>query len=232
MAQFFDPTITTEDKFFTLNEEESMHICKVLRLKNGQEIELVNGNGFLFHCIITDAHPKRCQLEVKGFEEGKTSDFEVHIAIAPTKNMDRIEWMIEKCTELGATHFTFLLCKNNERKVLKTDRLEKIAISAMKQSKRLFLPEINELTPIKEFIQNHPGGLIAHCYPGEKSSITNTVTKINCPILIGPEGDFTMEEVQLAEKNGYKAISLGENRLRTETAGLFACMQNIVTFQS
>lgn len=231
MAQFFDPSITPEDKFFTLNEEESLHICKVLRLKNGQEIEIVNGKGFLFHGKIVDAHPKRCQLEISSFESSRAPDFEVHIGIAPTKNIDRIEWMVEKCTELGATHFTFLLCKNNERKVLKTDRLEKIAISAMKQSKRRFLPAISQLTSFNDFVKTHPNGLIAHCYDSKKGLIKELASKSSCPILIGPEGDFTIEEVQLAEKNGYKAISLGKNRLRTETAGLFACMQNIVTFQ-
>ncbi|MES2800020.1 MAG: 16S rRNA (uracil(1498)-N(3))-methyltransferase [Bacteroidota bacterium] len=231
MAQFFDSTISIADTSFILNEEESLHICKVLRLKNGQEIELVNGKGSIFQAKITDAHPKKCAVEILSFHTEKAADFEIHIAIAPTKNMDRLEWMVEKCTELGATHFTFLLCKNNERKILKIDRLEKIAISAMKQSKRKYLPTIASLPTFKDFVKQHPAGLIAHCYEGEKSVIKEAITKKNCPILIGPEGDFSIDEVDFALANGYKAISLGNNRLRTETAGLFACMQNLVTFQ-
>lgn len=231
MAQFYDSNINSTDKTFTLNEEESLHICKVLRLREGQEIELVNGKGALFHAKITSAHPKRCEVEILNVVEEKASEFEIHIAIAPTKNMDRIEWMVEKCTELGATHFTFLLCKNNERKVLKTDRLDKIAVSAMKQSKRKYIPQLSELIGFKEFIVQNPNGLIAHCYDDKKQLIKDTVSKKNCPILIGPEGDFTMEEVEFAIAHGYRAITLGENRLRTETAGLFACMQNLVTFQ-
>ena len=225
MHLFYDPTINTRDKTHTLSEEESKHACRVLRLKEGDEILLLNGNGFEFLARITDSNPKKCAVEIVSFKEGQKSPYVIHIAIAPTKNNDRIEWFLEKATEIGITEITFLLCSNNERKQTKDERYEKILISAMKQSKRLFLPKLNALTPFKEFISKYPNGLIAHCYEGEKTTITADFKTSNCPILIGPEGDFTLSEVELALQTGYKTISLGENRLRTETAGLYSCMQ-------
>jgi 16S rRNA (uracil1498-N3)-methyltransferase len=227
MHIFYDPHIATEAKDHILSEEESAHACRVLRLKTGDEIELLNGKGDSFKAVISDAHPKKCVLRILDRMSHQKPDYSVHIAIAPTKNMERLEWFAEKTTELGITHITLLLCKNNERKVVKTDRLEKILVSAMKQSKRKFLPILTELIPFKDFIKENPKGLIAHCYNGEKSFISESWEKLNFPILIGPEGDFSMDEVELALKSGFKAIHLGENRLRTETAGLYACMQAI-----
>lgn len=225
MHLFYDPTITSLLKEHTLNEEESKHACKVLRLKEGDVISILNGHGFEFLTEITDANPKKCKVKITSFEEKKEPDYAIHIAIAPTKNNDRIEWFLEKATEIGITEITLLLCTNNERKLVKTERYEKILISAMKQSKRLFLPKLNSLVTFKEFILKNPKGLIAHCYDGEKQSIQESFLKNNCPLMIGPEGDFTLTEVEIALQNGYKAITLGENRLRTETAGLVACMQ-------
>lgn len=225
MHIFYDPNIDPGAKVHILSEEESAHACRVLRLKAGDEIELLNGKGDSFNAEITEAHPKKCSLKILDRNSHKKPNYDIHIAIAPTKNMERLEWFAEKTTELGITHITLILCKNNERKVVKTDRLEKILVSAMKQSKRKFLPFLSELTSFKDFIKDNPQGLIAHCYDGEKTVVKNAWSKANSPILIGPEGDFTQEEVQLALQSGYKAIHLGENRLRTETAGLYACMQ-------
>jgi len=228
MRLFYDSTISKDLTDFILNEEESGHACKVLRLKAGDKIAIVNGKGDYFTTEITEPHARKCQVKIISCTTEEPDNKSIHIAIAPTKNMDRIEWFVEKATELGITEITLLLCKNNERKVIKTDRLEKILISAMKQSKRLYLPVLNELTPVNNFIQSHPNGLIAHCYVGEKGNISHLYKPNNCAILIGPEGDFTQEEVDIARKNGYQAIELGENRLRTETAGLYACMQVLV----
>lgn len=224
MHIFFDPTLSLNSQRFTLSEEESKHACRVLRLKEGDEIGMVNGKGAEFTAVITDANPKKCHVKIISSIEAKPEVDEIHIAIAPTKNIERIEWFIEKATEIGVTEISFLLCSNNERKHIKEERLEKILIAAMKQSKRLYLPKMNGLISFKEFIKKYPEGLIAHCYEGGKSSISEVFRKTACPVLIGPEGDFSKEEVQLALNSGYKTVTLGENRLRTETAGLYACM--------
>ena len=225
MHLFYDPTISADEQLHILSEEESKHACRVLRLKEGDEIALLNGKGSEFLTRITDANPKKCRVEILQIREEHAPAYSIHIAIAPTKNNDRIEWFLEKATEIGVTEITLLLCSNNERKHTKEERFEKILISAMKQSKRLFLPKLTKLISFKEFVTSHPNGLIAHCYEEEKNTIFASFKSDECPILIGPEGDFTLQEVELALKNGYKTLTLGENRLRTETAGLYACMQ-------
>lgn len=225
MHLFYDPSISKDQQFHTLSEEESKHACRVLRLTEGNEIALLDGKGAEFLSRITDANPKRCKVEIISIKEEQAPSYSIHIAIAPTKNNDRLEWFLEKATEIGITEVTLLLCSNNERKKTKEERFEKILISAMKQSKRLFLPKLNSLTSFKDFIGKNPSGLIAHCYDGDKNNLSKVFASDNCPILIGPEGDFTLQEVELALKSGYKTITLGENRLRTETAGLYACMQ-------
>lgn len=225
MHIFYDPHIKSEERFHSLTEEESKHACRVLRLKQTDKIMLLDGNGSEYTTQITDANPKKCKVEIIAKRIQEIPSFDIHIAIAPTKNNDRIEWFLEKSTEIGITEITLLLCANNERKHTKEERFEKILISAMKQSKRLFLPKLNTLTSFKDFISRNPKGLIAHCYEREKSSIYESFINHNCPILIGPEGDFTLQEVELALQSGYKTITLGENRLRTETAGLYACIQ-------
>lgn len=233
MRQFFDPNITPETIKHTLPEEESKHAVRVLRMQNGDQLELLNGLGDQFICKITEAHPKKCQIEVIEHTKIDLSDEEIHIAVSPTKQTDRIEWFIEKATEIGVTEISFILTKNSERNQLKLDRLVKKAISAMKQSKRYTLPILNPTVDVKEFIQSHPNGLIAHCMEDEKlESISKVFQRTNCPILIGPEGDFTQEEVDLALQNGYKTITLGKNRLRTETAALYACMQAKMTLDA
>ena len=225
MHLFYDPTIDVLAKTHILNEEESKHACKVMRLVIGNEIAILNGKGVEFIAKIVEAHPKHCKVEIISKTEELKPNYDLHIAIAPTKIIDRIEWFLEKATEIGITEITPLICSNSERKIIKEERLEKILIAAMKQSKRLFLPKLNPLTEISSFIKQHPKGLIAHCYEGDKSSISEVFETKNSPILIGPEGDFSMKEVEIALNSGYKTITLGKNRLRTETAGLYAVMQ-------
>lgn len=227
MYLFYDSNITPEAISYQLNETESRHVCKVLRLKEGDSIGVLNGNGFYAEAVITEANQKRCSIELTSKQQQAPPSYSVHIAICPTKMNERMEWFVEKATELGVTEITFLLSKNSERKVIKLERFENIAISAMKQSKRLYLPKINDLTKIDAFIKEYKNGFIAHCYDGEKQSLLDTFDS-SSPILIGPEGDFTPEEASLAKQNGYREITLGENRLRTETAGLYACMQGLM----
>jgi 16S rRNA (uracil1498-N3)-methyltransferase len=227
MHLFYDTNITPETISYQLNESESRHICKVLRLKNDDSIGLLNGNGLYAEAIITDANQKRCSIEITSKQQQEKPTYSVHIAICPTKMNDRMEWFVEKVTELGVTEITFLLSKNSERKAIKLERFENIAISAMKQSKRLFLPKINDLIKVDQFTKQHPNGFIAHCYDGDKQNLLEIFDR-SSPILIGPEGDFTQEEALFAKQNGYKEITLGENRLRTETAGLYACMQALI----
>jgi 16S rRNA (uracil1498-N3)-methyltransferase len=225
MRLFYDPTIESSKKNHVLSEEESKHICRVLRLKIGDDVAILDGNGSLFETKIIDDNPKRCTVEIvkHTFQEKPTS--EIHIAIAPTKMMDRLEWFLEKATEIGMTEITPLLCDNSERKQIKDERLEKILVSAMKQSKGMYLPKLNPLTDFNTFIQAHPLGLLAHCYENEKNAMKDVFVFNNCPILIGPEGDFSTKEVGFAMKSGYKTITLGENRLRTETAGIYAVVK-------
>lgn len=221
MRRFFIENI--EQNTLALPEEESKHVIRVLRMNIGDIIELVDGKGTLIKAEIVSNNPKKCSVKVVEREVKKCDPYLIHMAIAPTKNIDRMEWMIEKCTELGAHKISFLWCVNNERKALKLDRLQKIAVAAMKQSKRYFLPILEELVDFELFISNYPRGYIAHCYEGKKESLFPTYTDGGLPILIGPEGDFSAKEVAQAVNSGYISITLGNTRLRTETAGLYAC---------
>ncbi len=226
MNLFYDPCIELSAKEFLLNEEESRHACKVLRMKNGDTLYLLDGKGHLFTTEILDSFSKKSLVKIVAVQHEMPSERHIHIAIAPTKNMDRLEWFVEKATEIGITEISLILCKNSERKVVKNERLHKIAIAAMKQSKRLYLPQINDMISLKEFLKVHPRGAIAHCFENkEQTTISKLMESANFPVLIGPEGDFSLEELQMVEKCEYKGITLGKNRLRTETAALVACMQ-------
>jgi len=225
MRQFYDPNIDIHSTSHVLSEEESKHIVRVLRMQKGDEIGLLDGKGHQVSCRITDAHTKRCVVEILKVDFEAPAKEEIHIAVAPTKQMERIEWFVEKAVEIGATKITLLDCKNGERARIKTDRLVKKAIAAMKQSQRNYLPEIEELTTFSDFLTKHDFGLLAHCYDEAKNPFIGAFRSTNCPILIGPEGDFTPDEVAQALEKGYKTITLGENRLRTETAALYCCMQ-------
>ena len=225
MQLFYIPDISGAEVI--LNETESKHAIRVLRLKEGDEIELIDGKGGFYKARIQNANPKKCQLSIieSQTDFGK-KDFHLHIAIAPTKNIDRTEWFLEKCTEIGIDEVTPLLSEHSERKVIKPERLEKILVSAMKQSVKAYLPKLNGLTKLSDLLSQatETKKFIAHCNEGEKQHLKNVVKPGDkVLILIGPEGDFSPEEVALALENGFEAISLGNARLRTETAGVVAC---------
>lgn len=229
MNIFYTPNITDATNF-VLDETESKHAIKVLRLNQGDKICLVNGTGTFYTAEIINAHAKKCEVKIINQQKENYNKPAIHIAIAPTKNNDRLEWFIEKTTEIGITTISPIICDHSERKVLKIERLEKRAISAMKQSLKATLPTINEAANFKNFIDTIPTTTekyIAHCYDDNLPHLKEVYTKSkDCIVLIGPEGDFSIQEVELALKNGYIPISLGKSRLRTETAGLVAC--NIV----
>ena len=224
MTLFYVPNLATEH---VLPEEESLHAVKVLRLKVGDGLVVVDGVGGYHIAKITLPHPKRCAFELieSQFEFGKR-DYKLHIAIAPTKNMDRLEWFVEKATEIGIDEITPIICRFSERKMVKAERLEKIIVSAAKQSVKAYFPKLNPQCTFDELIKNHQATqkFIAHCYNSEKRQLkTEIVPAKDMLVLIGPEGDFSKEEVDKAIKNGYLPVSLGESRLRTETAGVVAC---------
>jgi len=224
---FYTTDIITEERY-VLNEEESWHISGVLRLAPGEIIYLVDGKGGFNKAEILECLSKKCTVRIleKKTEYGK-SPFTLRIALAPTKSMDRTEWFIEKATEIGINEIIFVGCSRSERKIIKLERLQKILISAMKQSQKAYLPGITDLINFNEFIKKPFDGqkFIAHCNIEKirthlKMSYTSGQ---NALILIGPEGDFSMEEIDLATQNGFVEITLGNSRLRTETAALVAC---------
>jgi 16S rRNA (uracil1498-N3)-methyltransferase len=210
-----------------LNIEESKHCIKVLRLRKGDHVLLMNGRGSMFEAVIQIPDSKSCVLEILKEEKHRIGrSYNLTIALAPTKNIDRYEWFIEKSTEIGIDRIIPLICQHSERKDIKVERIEKILISAMKQSGQMFLPELTYPISFKELISKPFDGdkLIAHCDNGDKKDLKDSVTPgKDVLILIGPEGDFDGEEIKLALKNGFIPVSLGESRLRTETAGIVAC---------
>ena len=211
--------------------EEATHALRVLRLKPGDELFLMDGEGVFYEAHVTQAD-KHCYYEIdKALPQSKTWSAHIHLGIAPTKMMERIEWLAEKATEIGFDELSFLHCKFSERKTLRADRVEKIVVSAAKQSRKPFMPQVHELTPFSQFIDESEEGhrYIAHCYDEiERVDFFNELNQLTddapITILVGPEGDFSIDEVKLAMAKGYKSISLGKSRLRTETAGLYAVM--------
>lgn len=224
MHVFYTPDIQVSNE---LPEEEAQHCTRVLRLNIGDEITLTDGKGNFYQAEITAATNKRCQVAIKETRHQEPLwPCHLHIAMAPTKNMDRNEWFAEKATEIGFDELTFLNCRFSERKVIKTERISKILVSAIKQSLKARLPKLNEMTDFHTFIQQDFKGqkFIAHCYEGEKKLLKEALTPgEDALVLIGPEGDFSEEEVQKAIEHGFVPISLGKSRLRTETAALVAC---------
>lgn len=224
MYLFYTPDILTSH---VLSEEESQHCVRVLRYTRGDEILLTDGKGNTYTARITNPHPKHCEFEVLTQEkQQKAHDFYLHIAIAPTKNIERMEWMVEKCTEIGVDEITPLLCRFSERKQIRIDRLEKIVLSAAKQSLTPYLPKLNELTDYDTFVcqATEETKFIAHCYKEEKRELKDEIKRgKSVLVLIGPEGDFSEQEVEEALALGFVPVSLGNSRLRTETAGVVAC---------
>ncbi len=221
---FYTPDIDTS---LELPEEESAHCVRVLRLVAGDEILLTDGRGSFYRARLSHAQVKHCRYEVLEQIPAPLSwKAHIHIAMAPTKNMDRTEWFAEKATEIGINEISFIQCRYSERKEIKKQRIEKVLISAMKQSQKAVLPLLNEMQTFKQFISQPFTGqkLIAHCYPGNKPVLKDICHPgEDVIILIGPEGDFSEEEVAEAERNGFISVSLGDSRLRTETAALVAC---------
>ncbi len=223
MIQFYAPEIETDP---VLPEAESAHCVRVLRMKEGDTVYVTDGKGHRFECVITEAHPKRTRLEIVGVESpAPVIDCDITLAVAPSKNMDRMEWLVEKAVEIGVSRIVMLKCSRSERKVVKADRLRKIAISAMNQSLKTRLPEVTEMIPVGQWLKEMPEGqrFMGYCAPeierrefvAECRPLTDTV------ILIGPEGDFTPEEVAKAMECGVVPVTFGRARLRTETAALF-----------
>ena len=225
MNIFYTPDISGNT--YTLEESESKHCVRVLRHGVGDKLVLVDGKGGWYEAIITDANPKRCAVEVSNeIQNFEKRDYYVHLAVAPTKNIDRFEWFVEKATEIGIDEITPLLCEHSERKQINVDRIEKVAVAAMKQSLKAFLPRLNNLTNFETFCKNEREGLrfIAHCEEEQKSHLFSQLKpKEKVVILIGPEGDFSREEIELAKKTGFGEVSLGNSRLRTETAAVVSC---------
>jgi 16S rRNA (uracil1498-N3)-methyltransferase len=225
MHLFYVPGISGSE--IILEETESKHAVKVLRLGKGDTILCTDGTGGFYTASITDANPKRCRLSIiEAKQQAGKKNFYIHIAIAPTKNNERLEWFLEKATEIGIDEISLLLCDNSERKSVKTDRLEKVLVSAMKQSVKAYLPKLNEPVPFNEFIARSKTDLkfIAHCRENNLPHLKNLVQKENSVlILIGPEGDFSSMEIETAIQHQFEAISLGDSRLRTETAGIVSC---------
>ena len=223
MIIFYAPDIAACPE---LPEEESGHAVRVLRHQEGDEIEVVDGMGTWYTCRIVSAHHKHCGIEILASRADRHWDYGVELAIGPTKNLDRMEWWLEKATEMGLDRFTPLKCRYSERKELKTERMRKIAVSAMKQSLKATLPQIDEMTDIKTFVQEPFDGqkFIAHCIEEQPRQLLSHLVRKGerVRVLIGPEGDFSEEEIALALRNGYQPVSLGEQRLRTETAALAA----------
>lgn len=227
MHVFYTPDIQLDR--YTLNEEESKHCSRVLRLTLGDIVYLIDGKGGFYQATIIELNKKNVVLKVisKQTEYGKRNHY-LHIAIAPTKNIDRLEWFLEKATEIGIDEITPIICDRSERKIVKEERLEKVITSAVKQSLTAYHPKLNTAVSFAHFIKTHtqPEKLIAHCMEGEKEYIHQLVVPHQSyVVLIGPEGDFTSTELASALQNNYKPISLGNTRLRTETAALAACFE-------
>lgn len=224
MSLFYVPNLASGH---VLPEEESQHAVKVLRLKTGNAITLVDGIGGYYEAFILNPHPKYCDFEItKAIAEFGKRNYKLHIAIAPTKNIERLEWFIEKVTEIGIDEITPVICRFSERKIVKEERLEKIIVSAAKQSIKAYFPKLNPLCTFDELMKNHQASqkFIAHCYDEDKKLLQNEILKSSeVLILIGPEGDFSKEEVQKAISLDFIPVSLGNSRLRTETAGVVAC---------
>ena len=223
MELFYDPQFTGEG---LLCESESKHCINVLRHKTGDEITIADGRGYYHTGRIITAHPKRCEIKNIRSQKHEESPCKVHLAVAPTKNIDRFEWLIEKAMELGINEITPLLCHHSERKKIRTDRIERIVIAAMKQSVKAYLPLIHELMPFEQFIKEYKtaNAFIAHCRNSKRTPLKQVYqTKTDALLCIGPEGDFSEAEAESAIKAGMIPVSLGSSRLRTETAGLIAC---------
>ena len=226
MQLFYNPDIDETTESFSFDKEESRHIIKVLRKKDSDILHVTNGLGFLFETEITLASDNKCTVQVLSVKKADEPKFRLHLAVAPTKVNDRFEWFLEKATEIGIQEITPVFCDRSERKAINPERFEKIILSAMKQSNETFLPKLNQAVSFKEFIKQKNEGLnlIAHCEETDKKSLKEILKpNENVTMLIGPEGDFSEKEIALALENNFQPVTLGNTRLRTETAAIVAC---------
>ncbi|MDR6195128.1 16S rRNA (uracil(1498)-N(3))-methyltransferase [Siphonobacter sp. SORGH_AS_0500] len=228
MHLFFESEI---QEHLYLSEEESRHAVKVLRLGTGDIIKIVDGKGSFYEAAIVNPNPKRCSVQIRSEQREETRPYSIHLAITPTKDLDRIEWMLEKCVEVGVSRVSFILTKRTDErywkgKSINLERLQKIAVSALKQSLNLTLPAVEGLVPWKDFLNQVRLGsqkFIAHLEDDDRKLLkTEIIPGKDYVILIGPEGDFTASEIEEAKRAGFLSVSLGNSRLRTETAGLIA----------
>ncbi|GAA0723286.1 16S rRNA (uracil(1498)-N(3))-methyltransferase [Aquimarina litoralis] len=225
MQLFYSKDITATTEEFEFSREESKHITKVLRKKEGDILQITNGIGLLCKGLITFSSPNKCIIQLQDKNHHDRKDYRLHLAVAPTKMNDRYEWFLEKATEIGIDEITPVICDHSERKVIKQERFERILQSAMKQSLQYYLPVLNPAISFTEFIkqENDDQLLIAHCEETDKKSLQETLkTKGSTTILIGPEGDFSSKEIATAITTGYTPVTLGNTRLRTETAAIVA----------
>ncbi len=240
MQLFYSNSINSDSTQFVFDKIESKHIIKVLRKKEGDTLFITDGENSLYNVTILIASDKKCLVEITSINKKPIiRNYYLHIAIAPTKNNDRLEWFLEKATEIGIDEITPIICKHSERKIIKQERLEKVLISAMKQSLKFQLPKLNPVVSFSEFLnQVHPRELfIAHCEKTEKKSLKSELSsrfkskekKQHITILIGPEGDFSIDEINIALQKNYTPITFGKSRLRTETAGIVA-VQSVAFF--
>ncbi len=226
MQLFYNPNIDGSQSIFTFPKEESKHIVRVLRKKVGDTVLVTDGKGSGYTSQIVDASNSTCTIELRSKQKQDPSLYQLHLAIAPTKLNDRFEWFLEKATEIGINEITPILCDHSERKVIKRERFEKLVQSAMKQSLRYYLPKLNKLCTYNDFIANQTNKsnlYIAHCLDTPKIKISELPLKKRYTVLIGPEGDFSEDEIAKAFKQGFNALSLGTYRLRTETAAIVCC---------
>lgn len=225
MNIFYTPDITKPE--YTLTETESKHCIRVLRMQNGDLIHLINGKGSFFEAEIVNAHPKRCLVSIRNEKpEFEKRNYYLHMAVAPTKNIDRYKWFLEKATEIGVDKITPLICFHSQRRQLNIEKLNLTITSAVKQSIKAYHPVLSNPVDFNTFIKtvNTDNKFITHCAEGEKQLLTDAYkTNQSALIMIGPEGDFSDLEIELAKKNGFNEISLGKSRLRTETAAIVAC---------
>ncbi|MEG0917437.1 MAG: 16S rRNA (uracil(1498)-N(3))-methyltransferase [Myroides sp.] len=226
MQLFYAPDIDNETNEFVFDKEESKHIVKVLRKSEGSILHITNGKGFLFICEIILASEKKCVVRINESQFTEPRSFRIHMVVAPTKMNDRYEWFLEKAAEIGVDEITPIICDHSERKIIKTERFDKILISAMKQSNQMYLPVLNEPIKLTDFLSKEISGqkFIAHCEESDKVELKDRIeTQQNYTLLIGPEGDFSTNEINKALANGYLPVALGSTRLRTETAALVGC---------
>jgi len=226
MQLFYSAEISDNSKDFSFPREESKHIVKVLRKSIGDQLYITNGKGWLFIAEIIVITNNKCTVNIIKKEKQEQHHYNLHLAVAPTKMTDRYEWFLEKATEIGIDSITPIICDHSERKVVKTNRFERILQSAMKQSLNCYLPKLNNALNFNDFIkQDFQGQLfIAHCEETDKKSLKQQLQpKTDVTILIGPEGDFSTKEIDLAVENSFIPVTLGTTRLRTETAAIVAC---------